>query len=517
MRARHFCLQVFSVFLPALLTASLVFAQEFRVLGGHEKPVITIAFSPDGRLLASGGWEDTILLWDVSSGTKLKRLAGHERGVRSVAFSPDGQLLASGSGDMTIRLWEVSSGEELRRLGGHERSAFSVAFSPDGRLLASGSIDKTIRPWKVPSLGAPAVVKAPSPVPEPPPVAEPPTPEPRVEPALQGLLALADSRFSRKHYTTPKGDNTFETLKKVLRQDPANKQALQRLQEMAQIYRGWGDRDFGRGSLERARQNYEKILIIFPEDREALDQLAAINSAEQEEATRIAREEEERHRGDQEGVASVPPEERTWRSAGSGFFLAGSTHILTSNHVVRDVEEIRVSFPSGEQYQGSVVARDANNDLALVLLRGIQPKSGGFVTDLSAEVQAGEQVHAIGYPLGAGLSREPSIVSGQVNATTGLGDNIAQFRMDAAINEGNSGGPVINEFGKLIGIARAGLIRQGVEGIRFGTKLSAASLVLGQAQIEREFTVQVTPRESPVRPQEIFSDFSPFVVLIETR
>ncbi len=287
---------------------------------------------------------------------------------------------------------------------------------------------------------------------------------------------------------------------------------------MAQIYRGWGDKDLARGNFERARQNYEKILVLFPKDREAREQLAAVDQAEQEEARRVAREEhEEGLRREQEEVASVPPEERKWRSAGSGFFLAGSTHIVTSNHVVRDVEEIRVSFPSGEQYQGSVVARDANNDLALVLLQGIQPKSGGFVADLSAEVQAGERIHVLGYTLGTNLSRSPSIISGQVNAATDLGDNIAQFRTNALFNEGNSGGPVLNEFGKLVGIARAGLIQQGVEGIRFGTKLSAASLLFGQAQIEREFTIQVTPRETPMRPQEIFSEFSPFVVLIETR
>lgn len=126
-----------------------------------------------------------------------------------------------------------------------------------------------------------------------------------------------------------------------------------------------------------------------------------------------------------------------------------------------------------------MVAKDTNNDLALVFLQGVQPKGGGFVADPSAEVQASERIHVLGYTLGARLSRSPSIVSGQVNAATGLGDNIAQFRTNALFNEGDRGGPVINEFGKLIGIARAGLIRQGVEGIRFGIKLSAASLLLG--------------------------------------
>jgi WD40 repeat protein len=70
----------------------------------------------------------------------------------SVAFSPDGRLLASGSRDKTIKLWEVASGSLVRTLTGHTDSVFSVAFSPDGRLLASGSDDNTIRLWDISDL-----------------------------------------------------------------------------------------------------------------------------------------------------------------------------------------------------------------------------------------------------------------------------------------------------------------------------------------------------------------------------
>jgi WD40 repeat protein/subtilase family serine protease len=119
--------------------------------GGHAGEVTSVAFSPDGSLIASGSDDRTIKLWRVSDGALVRTLTGHTGGVTSVAFSPDGRLLASGSGlgDRTIRLWRVSDGALVRTLTGHTDWVNSVAFSPDGSLLASGSRDRTIRLWRV--------------------------------------------------------------------------------------------------------------------------------------------------------------------------------------------------------------------------------------------------------------------------------------------------------------------------------------------------------------------------------
>lgn len=128
-------------------------AQELNLVvqTGHISCVSEVAFSPDGKTLASGSWDNSVKLWDVASGQEVKSLEGHTGWVWSVAFSPDGKTLASGSGDKTIKLWSVESGEVIRTLDGHTDWVQPIAFSPDGKLLASGGRDNTVRLWSVES------------------------------------------------------------------------------------------------------------------------------------------------------------------------------------------------------------------------------------------------------------------------------------------------------------------------------------------------------------------------------
>jgi WD40 repeat protein len=112
-------------------------------------PVCSVAFSPDGKTLASAGKDGTIKLWEVATGKERATLRGHTNPVSSVAFSPDGKTLASGSRDGRIKLWDAATGMKWTTLKRQRDWLHCVAFSPDGKTLASACRDGEIKLWDV--------------------------------------------------------------------------------------------------------------------------------------------------------------------------------------------------------------------------------------------------------------------------------------------------------------------------------------------------------------------------------
>ncbi|KAK9467637.1 quinon protein alcohol dehydrogenase-like superfamily [Lipomyces arxii] len=129
-------------------SAATVNAKPVARMVGHQKAINHVAFSADGRILASCSFDNSIKLWDGKTGTFLSTLRGHVAAVYMCSWSADSRLLASGSKDCTVKVWDVRQGKLHADLPGHKDEVYAIEWSADGKVVASGGRDKTIKLWQ---------------------------------------------------------------------------------------------------------------------------------------------------------------------------------------------------------------------------------------------------------------------------------------------------------------------------------------------------------------------------------
>jgi WD40 repeat protein len=118
---------------------------------GHASWPMSIAFSPDGETVLTGGCDDTVAWWPAAAEKPepVRKVKAHEGWVRALAVSPDGKLVASAGPDKVVRLWELADGKPVREMAGHEKDVYSLVFHPSGEFLVSGDLIGSVRQWEV--------------------------------------------------------------------------------------------------------------------------------------------------------------------------------------------------------------------------------------------------------------------------------------------------------------------------------------------------------------------------------
>jgi len=254
---------------------------------------------------------------------------------------------------------------------------------------------------------------------------------------------------------------------------------------------------------------------------------------------------EKRIETSQQNSAKTPaPQKRqtsVHESTGSGFFVSKKGHILTNEHVVRDCGSVTVGDNANNQVTASIKETDERNDLALLrisstkmtsaetksLIRKLSSKKLGLkLVPLASEglvrvddVELGEDILVAGYPYGELFSDTIKVTKGIVSANKGMGDDRGQFQMDAAVQSGNSGGPVYDENGNIVGVVIAQLDKRKVEktigslpeNVNFGIKASTVRQFLTSAGLPTKWSNR-TERKSTKELAQIAKNQTVMVV-----
>ena len=176
-------------------------------------------------------------------------------------------------------------------------------------------------------------------------------------------------------------------------------------------------------------------------------------------------------------------------SSGSGFFINKKGYLVTNNHVIAECKgKSKITFKEKE-VETELIAKDKTLDLAILRAK-VEPKN--FLEFSSKRPEKLQKVIVAGYPFGKGLSDDLKFTQGIISSLKGFEDNSNELQIDAAINSGNSGGPIVNEDGKLVAVAVSGLSKDKSEGINFGVKASSVMNFLDVNTIKYSYSKSST-------------------------
>jgi len=197
--------------------------------------------------------------------------------------------------------------------------------------------------------------------------------------------------------------------------------------------------------------------------------------AERVNAEYYAKKENEKNKG-----IEVADDEIVAASSGTGFFVSSSGHLVSNFHVIDGCSNVKLVY-NDKEIDTETLAVDKKNDLAILKVN-IKPKKIYAVSTEDAKLL--EDVIVAGYPLGKNISEAIKASSGTITALAGVGDNYSEFQTDAALNSGNSGGPILDQKGNVVGVAVSKIQAEGVEGFNFGIKSSVLRIFANANNIE---------------------------------
>ena len=224
--------------------------------------------------------------------------------------------------------------------------------------------------------------------------------------------------------------------------------------------------------------------------------------------------------GDLPPIRSTQPNARPWQSYGSGVVLTEDGYVVTNHHVVEDASDVEIGLVENNKiryYSGEIISKDVNNDLALVRISDNSFKGFGRIP-YNVEIDqasVGKEVFALGYPLKALLGDELKFTNGRISARSGAQGDISKYQMTVPLQPGNSGGPVFDFDGNLIGIAQGGIKYDVAENVAYCVKTTYVKSLV--ESLPDKFSLPNDRRNRGEDIEDIIKEVAPYVTLIRVR